>query len=257
MSSKKLPALFVGHGSPMNAIMQNDYTTKIAEYPRSIDVPDAIVVISAHWLTRSTFITAAAHPEQIYDFYGFPGELYNLKYTPPGSPGTAEMITGECSFIRADPVRGIDHAAWAVAKHMYPGCDVPLLEISLDMRLSPREHFLAGRELGKLRHNKILFIGSGNIVHNLSIMDYDTDAAPFDWAVAFDDWMKKKIAASDTENLINYRTTLENYKLAFPTDEHYLPMLYILGMADAGEKPFFIHESIQNGSVSMRTFEIK
>lgn len=257
MATKILPALFIGHGSPMNAISINSYTKDIARYTSNIEHPEAIVVISAHWLTRGTYITSSAAPEQIYDFYGFPDELYNIRYTPPGSPEKASMISRECGFIKTDPARGIDHAAWAVAKHMFPAADVPMLEISLDVNLSPLQHFEAGGKLGRLRSKKILFIGSGNMVHNLSIINFDDSAQPYEWAIRFDEWMKNRLKLRDTDNLVNYRTALDNYKLAFPTDEHYLPMLYVLGMMNENEKPHFIHESIQNGSISMRSFEIR
>lgn len=256
MGTTVFPALFIGHGSPMNVISINSYTKDIARYASDLERPDAIVVISAHWLTRGTYITSAAAPEQIYDFYGFPDELYKVRYSPPGSPETAAMISRECGFIKTDPARGIDHAAWAVAKHMFPSAEIPLLEISLDVDLSPHRHFEAGRKLGMLRSKKILFIGSGNMIHNLSIINFDDNALPFDWAIRFDQWMKSRLNLRDTDSLVNYRTAIDNYKLAFPTDEHYLPMLYVLGMMDTGDKLQFIHESIQNGSISMRSFNL-
>lgn len=254
MNSRSLPALFVGHGSPMNAIRENEYTRHLREYAGTIPVPSAVAVISAHWLTSGTYITGAARPAQIYDFYGFPDELYDVKYAPPGSPETASLISQECSFVRTDRIRGIDHAAWAVVKHMYPDADIPLLEISLDMGLSPQEHFNRGREFRRFRSGGILFIGSGNMVHNLSIINYDDDARPYDWAVTMDEWIKKHLEENDHSGLINYRRNLKNYRMAIPTDEHYLPMLYVLGLMEEDEKPVFIHESIQNGSISMRSF---
>jgi 4,5-DOPA dioxygenase extradiol len=256
MTAEYRQSLFIGHGSPMNAIASNSYTRFLPEYSRSIKPPSAIIVISAHWLTRGTYITGSKRPSQIYDFYGFPEELYNIKYAPPGSPETARQIESDDIGIKVDERRGIDHAAWAVVMHMYPEQNIPLLEISLDMDKSIEEHFKLAGELYKYRKENVLFIGSGNIVHNLKAIDFDADAKPYDWAVSMDQWFKERITAGDVQELMHYDRHLPDYKLAVPTDEHYLPLIYTLGMRLQGEEIKTLHESIQNGSISMRSIEI-
>jgi len=258
MSSRRLPAYFIGHGSPMNIIRINRYTIDLKRTTTELPLPQAIVVISAHWLTRGTFITAAEKPEQIYDFYGFPSELYQIDYRAPGSPSTAELVVKTVSdhLIKTDQKRGIDHAAWAVLKFLYPQQNIPVLELSLDMEQDPSFHFELGKKLASLRSKGILLIGSGNIVHNLREMEYDEQAEPFDWAVEFDQFVRDSIIKKNFAALIDYQSIGNLAARAIPTNEHYLPMLYILGMMDEDEKAISIHESIQNASVSMRSFRI-
>jgi 4,5-DOPA dioxygenase extradiol len=256
MTAEYRQSLFIGHGSPMNAISSNSYTQFLHEYSKSIKPPSAIIVISAHWQTRGTYITGSKRLSQIYDFYGFPEELYNIKYTPPGSPEMARQIGSDDIGIKVDERRGIDHAAWAVVMHMYPEENIPLLEISLDKDKSIEEHFKLAGELNKYRKENVLFIGSGNIVHNLMVIDFDADAKPYDWAVSTDKWFKERITACDIQQLLHYDSYLPDYKLAVPTDEHYLPFIYTLGMKLPGEEIKTLHESIQNGSISMRSIEI-
>ena len=166
-SSQYVNPVFIGHGSPMNAILDNSYSRFLSSYAQKIEKPKVIVVISAHWQTKGTYITGNQSPEQIYDFYGFPEELYRVKYAPHGAKAVAEMIAQEVDGITIDADRGIDHAGWAVVKHMYPDADVPLLELSLDVLKSNQQHFSLGSRLGALANSGILFIGSGNMVHNL------------------------------------------------------------------------------------------
>ena len=258
MSSRRLPAYFIGHGSPMNIIRINRYTIDLKRTTTELPLPQAIVVISAHWLTRGTFITATEKPEQIYDFYGFPSELYQIGYRAPGSPSTAELVVKTVSdhLIKTDQKRGIDHAAWAVLKFLYPQQNIPVLELSLDMEQDPSFHFELGKKLASLRSKGILLIGSGNIVHNLREMEYDEQAEPFDWAVEFDQFVRDSIIKKNFAALIDYQSIGDLAARAVPTNEHYLPMLYILGMMDEDEKAISIHESIQNASVSMRSFRI-
>lgn len=258
MISNQLPALFIGHGSPMNVISKNRYTEDLEKLAFQLPHPQAILVISAHWLTRGTLITGAEKPEQIYDFYGFPQELYGIKYLAPGSPQTANLVVetvGEGN-IRIDQKRGIDHAAWAVLKFLYPRQNIPVLELSLNIDQGPSSHFELGKKLAPLRCKGILMIGSGNIVHNLREMEYQEKAEAYDWAVEFDQFVRESIGKKDFAALINYRNFGTPAIRAVPTNEHYLPMLYILGMMKASESAMFIHESIQNGSVSMRSFKI-
>ncbi len=253
---KKYPALFIGHGSPMNILDDNPFTRDMIKLRKLLPEPKAILVISAHWLTRGTHITAGEHPEQIYDFFGFPHHLYKYVYRSPGSPEIAKIIveTVGNNIIYADPSRGIDHAAWSILKHIYPEQKIPVLELSLNVEKEPRYHFELGKKLAALRNNNILVIGSGNIIHNLSETESNENAAPFEWAQGFDAVIKSALEAKDFENLINYKNLGPASKRAIPFNDHYLPMLYTLGMMDEDERIQFVHESIENGSISMRSF---
>jgi 4,5-DOPA dioxygenase extradiol len=253
---KKHPALFIGHGSPMNLLAANLFTHDMIRLRDQLLEPDAILVISAHWLTRGTHITAGQHPEQIYDFHGFPHELYKYKYNAPGSPDIAKLVADTVgdNIIIQDTARGIDHAAWAVLKHIYPEQKIPVLELSLDVEKEPKYHFELGQKLAALRNKNILVIGSGNIIHNLREIDFHDDAVPFKWATEFDTAIKNALAAKDITSLINYQNLGALANRAIPFNDHYLPMLYTLGMVEEPETIWFIHETIQNGSVSMRSF---
>jgi 4,5-DOPA dioxygenase extradiol len=259
MGKERIPVLFIGHGSPMNAISSNSYTEDLKALSAVIPEPDAVLVVSAHWLTQGTRITSGKKPEQIYDFYGFPKELYSIKYQPPGSPEIASMITdlAEGITIIPDEDRGIDHAAWAVMKHVFPDANIPVLELSLDMNAPAEYHYKAGTALAPLRDNGILIVGSGNIVHNLLIMDYYEGVKPAEWAVEFDEKVKQYLINDKHSELINYEKWGKISRYAVPTNEHYLPMLYSAALKQDGEKIDFIHESIQYGTISMRSFIIR
>ncbi len=254
--------VFIGHGSPMNAAAANDYTKFLGTYAASIGKPEAVVVISAHWQTRGTFVTGSARPPQIYDFYGFPDELYALEYAPQGSPEIARLIacgTGAGTpetGIRVDQSRGIDHAGWAVVKHMYPDGDVPLLELSLDANLTETEHLALGARLAPFADRGILFLGSGNIVHNLRDISFDDTEKHFGWAVEADRWITRQIETGNTDALVNYKTAMSDWRRSIPTSEHFLPLLYILGMNDSARHARTVYEEMQNGSISMRSVEI-
>lgn len=251
-----LKPVFIGHGSPENAIAENSYSRFLGAYANKIPKPEAVVVISAHWQTRGTFITSGRTPQQIYDFWGFPDELYRLEYAPGGSPETAALIANAGLGVSEDPERGIDHAAWAVMKHMYPAKDVPLLEMSLDVNKTEEEHFEMGKRLAKFCQNGILFMGSGNMVHNLRNISFDPKQKPFPWAVKADLWLKEAIESHEVEKLIHYREKMPEYRMSVPTDEHFLPLLYIMGMRAEGQSAGTLYEEIQNGSISMRSIEI-
>jgi len=258
MSKRRMPVLFIGHGSPMNAIHNNDYTSSLGKLAGRIPKPDAVLVISAHWLTRGTRITSGSNPEQIYDFYGFPEELYRVKYQPPGSPEIAAMVARSVPgvVITPDDDRGIDHAAWAVMKFIFPEQDIPVLEISLDMDIDPGRHYETGRAMAGLRDKGLLIVGSGNIVHNLAVMDYYEGVDPQDWAVEFDENIKKCLVEDDHEGLIQYEKWGKISRYAVPTDEHYVPLLYTAALKQEGEKLEFIHEAIHHGTISMRSLII-
>jgi 4,5-DOPA dioxygenase extradiol len=263
-SIKNMPVLFVGHGSPMNIILKNSYTESLVRAAKGLPQPKAILVISAHWLTEGTFVTCTEKPKTIYDFYGFPDELYNLTYPSPGSPQKAQLTIeiGKSTQIKCGNW-GLDHAAWAVLKHMYPAANIPVFEMSLDCSpynsWNPKSldfHYKLASELAPLREKGVLIIGSGNIVHNLGLIDFDIDAKPFGWAVKFDEYVKQCLVSGNHKGLINYLDFGKEAAYAVPTLDHYLPMIYAIGLQRKQDKLKFIHEGFQNGSVSMRAFKI-
>ena len=253
----QMPVLFVGHGSPMNIIADNTYTRSIQDLGRTLPRPAAVLVISAHWQTRGSFVTAAANPPTIYDFFGFPPALYRVKYETAGSPSIAERVRQVSqNRILPDGTRGIDHAAWAVLKHMVPAADIPVLELSLDVNLSPVEHYALGRTLAPLRQEGLLIMGSGNLVHNLSRVNFDSMYGEnYDWAERFDKLMEELLLKREHKKLIEFDDLPDN-RLAIPTDEHYLPMLYAVALQEPSEELRFCCSDIQNGSISMRSFVI-
>ncbi len=262
----KMPVLFIGHGSPENIVLDNSYTRRLARLGQELPAPKAVLVVSAHWLTDGTFVTCAKRPRTIYDFYGFPEELYRQTYPAPGAPAIAEMIaeTVREPVVRCDRARGLDHASWAVLKHIYPRADIPVLEMSLDYspyngwkRPTLRAFYDLGHALGFLREKGVLIIGSGNIVHNLRVVDMERmEAEPYDWAVAFDEDVKKALLGRDHEVFLDCRNMSRATALAVPTLDHYLPMIFAAALQDEGEPLEFIHEGFQNRSISMRCFRI-
>ena len=258
MPEKMSPVLFIGHGSPMNIICKNDYTESLRKLGQSLPRPDAVLVISAHWLTKGTFICSAEKPEQIYDFYGFPDQLYGVQYHPPGARTLAEFMAQELrpENIRTDNAWGIDHASWAVLVHMYPKADIPVFEMSIDRMKTEQEHYALGKKLSYLRKQNILIMGSGNIVHNLRQIDFEEDAEPFPWAIEFDEFIKDAIVRNESDRLLRYKELSPASRLAVPTNDHYVPLLYSMALREENERVEFIHEGIQNGSISMRCFVI-
>lgn len=256
--SERLPVLFLAHGSPMNAILNNSFTEALKKLGKDLEKPKAIMIISSHWKTRGTYITVEDKPEQIYDFYGFPEELYNIKYSPKGAEKFAKFVIEELNNenIKGTDSWGLDHSAWAILKYIYPDADIPVFEMSLDASLNEQQHYDLGKTLSILREKGILIIGSGNIVHNLRVFEDDIDAAPFDWATKFDEYIYNAIRNNNHEGLINYLKAGTTAKLSVPTDEHYLPLLYIAAMQDKGDKVKLLHEGIQHGSMSMRCIQI-
>ncbi|MDP2790281.1 MAG: 4,5-DOPA dioxygenase extradiol [Rectinemataceae bacterium] len=253
-----MPVLFIGHGSPMNILANNSYTDALKELAASLPVPKAILVVSAHWVTPGLKVTASPNPKQIYDFYGFPDELYKVEYAPPGDPSLASRAAGLLSAAgfpcKEDPTRGIDHAAWAVLVHMYPGAGIPVLELSLDYQAHPGSLFDLGASLAALREEGVLLMGSGNIVHNLYKIEYATDAKPYSWALKFNELAKATVAAGDRDRLAAFALPTEESREAVPTPEHYLPFLAALGAMAEDEKAAVFHESFQNASIAMTGF---
>ena len=256
MNEALLHPIFVGHGSPMNVIEHNSYTEFLHHYGRQLPRPRAVLVISAHWQTHGTYITGNPYPHQIYDFYGFPEALYEVQYAPEGSEKIAEELASAGIDVKVDLRRGIDHAAWAVMKHLFPEADIPLLEISLDVDKSEEEHYQLGKKIRGNVASDILLIGSGNVVHNLYEINPEENALPFHWALAADRWIQEKMDTNDMTALIHYQEKLPQYQKPIPTNEHYLPLLYILGMKDGQTPVKVLHEGFQNGSVSMRCLEV-
>jgi len=255
---KKMPVLFIGHGSPMNAVLNNSYTEAISKSTQNIPKPEAILVVSAHWETNGTFITASNTPKQIYDFYGFPAELYNLKYNPTGAKKYAEMAAQELadSKVILTEKWGLDHGAWSVLAHMYPKADIPVFQMSLNRLGDEQYHYNLSKKLSKLREKGILIIGSGDIVHNLGVMDYNMNANPFKWATEFDNYICEAIVNREHDNIISYQKLGKCAQLSVPTKEHYLPLLYIAGLQEKSDEVNFIYKGIQHGSMSMTSIKI-
>jgi 4,5-DOPA dioxygenase extradiol len=251
----KMPLVFVGHGNPMNAITDNEFSRAWEELGRSLPRPRGIVCVSAHWETDGTLVTAMEYPATIHDFSGFPAALENMTYPAPGSPELAERVisTVRQTRIRPDRSWGLDHGAWSVLCRMYPASDIPVVQVSLDAGAPPEFHYELGRELGELREDGILILGSGNMVHNLRVMAWQE--AGFDWAEESDRVMAELIGAADHQPLIHYEK-LPHAKKAIPTEEHYLPLLYVLGAAEKGEPVTFFNEKVTLGSVSMRGVQV-
>ena len=250
------PVFFLGHGSPMNALAENDYTKKLAGMRSLAPAPRAILVISAHWLTEGSFLTAMAKPRTIHDFYGFPSALSEIKYPAPGAPELAREIAKEIvsPLIQLDEREwGLDHGTWSVLRHIYPEATIPVLQLSIDISQPPEFHLELGRQLEKLRERGVLIVGSGNIVHNLRRISWEPNAKIEDWASEFDLWAKRKIETRDHHALTHDYLKTEAGKLSVPTPDHYYPLLYALGAAGKGEARFTVEE-IQNGSIAMRSF---
>lgn len=252
-----MPVLFIGHGSPMNALEQNAFTRMLEGLAKKIQKPRAILMISAHWMTEGTWVLGVDKPKTIHDFYGFPQALFDIQYPAAGSPEIAKLVQSAIvdPHINIDnEMWGLDHGTWSVLRHMYPKADVPVLQLSLYMARPPEYHFRIGQQLAKLREQGVLIIGSGNLVHNLRRIVWETYAKPHDWAVEFDAWLKIKIENRDFMALVQDYHSTEAGKLSIPTMDHFLPVHYILGAAESSDELRFEFEEIHNASISMRAF---
>lgn len=250
-----MPTLFIGHGSPMNAIENNSFTKMLGVLGEELVRPEAILCISAHWMTEGTWITHMERPKTIHDFYGFPQPLFDIQYPAPGRPDIAEAIHKEIFHPHIhleSEAWGLDHGTWSVLKYMYPMADIPVMQLSLYMGQPPEYHFKLGQELAKLREKGVLILGSGNIVHNLRKLNWDNNATPHEWAIEFDEWAKDKILKRNFKNLQDDFLKTEAGRLAVPTMDHYYPLLYILGASLKKDELKFEYEEIQNASISMR-----
>jgi len=251
---KRMPALFVGHGSPMNAIEDNDYTRNWAKIAREIPKPEAILSVSAHWYTAGSRITDEEQPKMVYDMYGFPDELYRVAYRAKGSPElahlTKELITRS---VKIDNSWGYDHGTWSVLSKMYPEADIPVFQLSLDSSASAEAHFQIGKEISALREKGVLIFGSGNVVHNLEKINWGM-AGGHPWAVEFDRYIKNKIDNRQYQDVINYVNAGKSSELAFFTPEHFYPLLYVLGASREDDRISIFNDSCVMGSLSMTSY---
>jgi 4,5-DOPA dioxygenase extradiol len=259
-STKKMPVLFLGHGSPMNAIEENEFVTGFRNTAKTIPKPNAILCVSAHWETRGTFVTAMQNPPTIHDFGGFPKALFEVQYPAPGSPELAKetksIITK--TEVGLDEKWGLDHGAWSVIKHLYPDAGVPVIQMSLDYYQTPQYHYELAKELASLRMKGVLIIGSGNLVHNLRMVAWDklNDEYGYDWAMEASEKMKKFILNGDHKQLINYQSHGKPFELAIPTPEHYLPLLYTLALKEEKETVSLFNDKAIAGSLTMTSVRI-
>jgi 4,5-DOPA dioxygenase extradiol len=253
----RMPVLFVGHGSPMNAIEKNEFSRGWAEAARTIPKPDAVLCVSAHWETRGVAVTASDAPGTIHDFHGFPRALFEVRYPAAGDPALAAEVAGLLSSekVRLDGARGLDHGAWSVLIAMYPRADVPVLQLSLDTTRPADWHYALAGLLAPLRARGVLVVGSGDIVHNLATADFRRDDG-YDWALRFNGEVKRRISARDHEPLVAYPALGPDAGLAVPTPEHYLPLLYALALRDAGDEISFFNDRTVLGSISMTSLKI-
>ena len=248
----RLPALFVGHGSPMNAIEDNAWSRSWRDLGERLPTPQAILCVSAHWMTRgATLVHVGEHPRTIHDFGGFPAALYAQQYPAPGAPDVA-AAAGRLASLQPDLQWGLDHGAWSVLMHLFPQADVPVFQLSLDLAKSPQAQFELARELKSLRERGVLLVGSGNLVHNLRRMQ--PGGPPYEWAEEFDARMTAAIERRDYAAVIEAEKLGELMRLAHPTTEHFLPLLYALGVADAADELRWFNQGFDLGSISMRSF---
>ena len=255
-----MPSIFIGHGSPMNALADNTFTLHLAELGRKLQRPKAVLVVSAHWLTPGrTLVSVNPKPETIHDFGGFPQELFDVQYPAPGAPDAAHRTAAAVkSFaVHEDHEMGLDHGAWTILKHIYPQADVPVFQLSLNWGASTEEHFKLAQDLRALRNEGILIVGSGNVVHNLGRLNWTDPAAPaYDWALEFDRFVQEKVTKGDHQALVHYETLGSTARLAHPTNDHYLPLLYTLGASASGEPLTELYSGMEMGSISMRSFQL-
>ncbi|MFY9308589.1 MAG: 4,5-DOPA dioxygenase extradiol [Bacteroidia bacterium] len=261
VNTEKMPVLFLGHGSPMNAIEENEFVTGFRNIGKDVPKPKAILVISAHWETKGTFVTAMENPKTIHDFGGFPKALFDVQYPAPGSPWLANETKGliKKTNVGLDEQWGLDHGAWSVVKHLYPNADVPVIQMSIDYTQNAQYHYDLAKELAALRDKGVLIIGSGNMVHNLGVLAWDklnTDNFGYDWAIEASTKMKQFILSGDHKPLINFQSQGKAFDMAIPSPEHYLPMIYTLALKDEKEKITLFNDKAVAGSLTMTSIKI-
>ena len=258
-TNSKIPVLFCGHGSPMNAIEDNDFTKAMEKLGNDIPEHKAILCISGHWLTKGTYVNVSPNPKMIYDMYGFPDELYKVKYSSPGSPEIAKQVQEMVSktSIKADAEWGYDHGNWAIMKRLFPKADIPVFQMSIDYHKPAQYHYELAKELYLLRKKGVLIIGSGNITHNLRIFDMsDINAKPLEWAEEFDTLIKNSLNSGNHQELIDYQKQGKSAKLAVPEPSHYFPLIYAIALQDKGDLINYPYEGFHYASASMRCVKI-
>ncbi len=258
--SPKMPVLFLGHGSPMNAVEDNEFVQEFKKLGKSLPKPNAIVCISAHWLTRGTHVTAMAQPRTIHDFGGFPKELYEVEYPAPGSPALANEIKQSVkkAEVGLDMKWGLDHGAWTVIMHLFPHADIPVIQLSIDYSKGLQYHYDLAKELTSLRSKGVLIVGSGNMVHNLGMVAWDKLNADFgyDWALEAREKMNHFILQGDHMSLINYQSLGRPFTLSIPTPDHYIPMLYALALKGERDHVSLFNDKPVGGSLTMTSIKI-
>lgn len=260
-NTEKMPVLFLGHGSPMNAIAENEFVAGFRNIAKTIPTPTAILCISAHWFTKGTKVTAMESPQTIHDFGGFPKELFAVQYPAKGSPELAQL-TKELTLpttVELNHDWGLDHGAWSVIKHLYPDATVPVIQMSIDYSLSAEQHFELAQKLQVLRNKGILIIGSGNIIHNLQLIDwqnFNKDNHGYDWAKEAHADFTNYLLNEDFKSLLNYQNHSQAWNLAIPTPDHYLPLLYTLGLKNKSEELQLFNDKFVAGSLSMTSVKI-
>lgn len=259
-NTSTMPVLFLGHGSPMNAIEENEFVKGFRKVSSEIEMPKAILVVSAHWETPGTKVTAMDFPQTIHDFGGFPKALYEVQYPAPGSPALAKETQQlvKSTEVHLDDQWGLDHGAWSVIRHMYPEANVPIIQMSIDYRKSPQEHYQLAQELRALRNKGVLIVGSGNLVHNLRMVDWRrlNENYAFDWAEEASQKMSEFILNRDHENLVQFSKQGRAFQLSIPTPEHFLPLLYTLGLQDKNEEISLFNDKPLAGSLTMTSVKI-
>lgn len=254
-----MPALFFGHGNPMNAVSRNAYTEGWVSIGRSIPRPRAVLSVSAHWYLPACAVTAGLSPRTIHDFGGFPRELYQVNYPAPGSPGLARHVKDLLEPVPAglDENRGLDHGTWAVLIHVFPDADIPIVQLSINETQPPQFHYEMGKRLASLREEGVLVIGSGNLVHNLHAYAWGTHGVqPFDWAVRFEERVRELLLKGEDAQLVAYERLGRDALLSVPTPDHYLPLLYVLGLRKKNDRISFPVQGVDGGSVSMLAVQI-
>jgi 4,5-DOPA dioxygenase extradiol len=253
-----MPVLFVGHGNPMNAIEDNEFTEGWEKVSSILPKPNAILCISAHWETKGTYVTAMEKPQTIHDFGGFPQSLFDVQYPAPGSPElaweTQKTVTN--TSIGSDNTWGLDHGAWSVIKRFYPQADVPVVQLSLDYNQGAQYHYNLGKQLVELRKKGILILGSGNMIHNLRLIDWNKPDTGYDWAIETNEKLKKLILDNDHQQLIHFPKSGQLAQLSVPTPEHFLPLLYALAVKSENEEITFFNDKSMMGSLSMTSVKI-
>jgi 4,5-DOPA dioxygenase extradiol len=260
-NTQKMPVLFLGHGSPMNAIDENEFVAGFRNLAKTLPQPNAILCISAHWFTNGTKVTAMEMPRTIHDFGGFPQELFNVEYPAKGSPELAIETTKLLlpTEVELDENWGLDHGAWSVIKHLYPDANVPVIQISIDYTKPGQYHFELAQKLSALRTKGILIIGSGNIIHNLGLVDFqnfDRDNYGYDWAIEAREIINNYLLDGNFQPLVNFEKQSKAFQLAIPTPEHYLPLIYTLGLKEKDEELSLFNDKLLGGSLSMTSVKI-